>query len=75
MNTLDEFKMTQEEIINKLNNEIIELKEKCKVLNVRMLEAQERVNDYKRMMRAMKAVEAMEAWLDENMDDDELGEK
>lgn len=68
MNTLDETKMTQEEIINKL-------KEKCKVLNVRMMEAQERVNDYKRMMRAMKAVEAMEAWLDENMDDDELGEK
>lgn len=68
MNTLDESKMTQEEIINKLNDEIIELKEKCKVLNVRMLEAQERLNDYKRMMRAMKAVEAMEAWLD-----DELG--
>lgn len=75
MNTLDESKMTQEEMIIKLHNEIIELKEKCKVLNVRMLEAQERVNDYKRMMRAMKAVEAMEAWLGDNMDDDELEEK
>lgn len=83
MKTLDEAKMThhtppQQEMISKLYNENLDLKEKilymeekCKVLNMRWMEAQEKLIDYQRLLRAMKAVEAMEAWFNDIEDDDE----
>lgn len=89
MSILDETKMAhhttpQQEMISKLHNENIDLKEKllymeeklyymeekCKVLNVRWMEAQERLIDYQKMLRAMKAVEAMEAWFNDEDEDD-----
>lgn len=56
---------------DRLQKENLELKAQCNMLNSKWMEAQEKLIDYQRLLRAMKAVEAMEAWFNDIEDDDE----
>lgn len=84
MNTVDETKMAhhttpQQEMISKLHNENLDLKEKLlfmeekyKVLKARWMEAQEKLVDCQRFIKAVKLqqfTEAFEDWLNDDEDD------
>lgn len=85
MNALDEAKMAhhttpQQEMISKLHNENLNLKEKllfmeskCDMLNTENIELKEKLIDYQRFVKAInaqRAIEAFEDWLDDDEDGD-----